>query len=263
MEFYCPECMGTLVSADGQTAHCSIHGGEFRILFSRAPLPLPARQADAPPPQLMEAAMCAAHPAVAAAFACRDCGTPICSTCAFPDPDGHICASCATRRAMNPVAAPQAIPEGMRCVQHPNVTATAQCHSCRGYMCATCAFSLPGGVQVCPTCATMTKRPLTSKRKKFLIGSYACAVWCSVIMAALLGGVFAKMGATKEGEEAVGLLLFLFLLAPGITGVALSVGSMDRRLPNPLAIWVAAIWNGLLLAVFFLLMIVGLFMKHR
>jgi hypothetical protein len=94
-----------------------------------------------------------------------------------------------------------------------------------------------------------------------LVGSYACAVWCSIIMVALLGGAFAQMGKTKAGEEAVGLLLSMFLLAPGITGLALGIGAMDRRLSNSFAMWAAAIWNGLLLGVFVLLMIVGLFMK--
>jgi hypothetical protein len=261
MEFYCPDCMGTLVSADAQTARCSIHGGEFRILFSRAPLPLPARPSDAPPPELTEAAMCAAHPNVPAAFACQDCGKPICMTCAFPEPDGHVCGSCATRRALNPAAAPAAIPQGVRCVQHPNVAATAQCYSCRGYMCATCAFSLPGGFQVCPTCATTTKRPLSSKRKKLLVGSYACAIWCSLIMVALLAGLFQTLGKTQGGEAAVGLIMSLFLLAPSITGLALAVGAMDRRLSNSFAMWGAAIWNGLILGVFVLMMIVGMFMK--
>ncbi len=34
---------------------------------------------------------------------------------------------------------------------------------------------------------------------------------------------------------------------------------MDRRLPNTIAMWVATIWNALILAGFILLVIVGIF----
>ena len=37
MDMLCPECMGSLVSSDGQTAVCSTHGGRYQVLFSRYP----------------------------------------------------------------------------------------------------------------------------------------------------------------------------------------------------------------------------------
>jgi len=80
-------------------------------------------------------------------------------------------------------------------------------------------------------------------------------------MAALLAGAFKGMARNKEDQEAFGMLLMLLLLVPSIIGVALGVSSMDRRLPNSIAMWIATIWNGMILAGFLLLMIVGLFMK--
>jgi len=80
-------------------------------------------------------------------------------------------------------------------------------------------------------------------------------------MAALLAGAFKSMAKNKADQEALGMLLMLLLLAPSIIGMALGVSSMDRRLPNSIAMWIATIWNGMILVGFILLMIIGIFMK--
>lgn len=80
-------------------------------------------------------------------------------------------------------------------------------------------------------------------------------------MGALFAGVFRSLAQSKEGQDALGMLLMLILVAPAIVGVALGVSSMERRLPNSMAMWIAAIWNGIILAGFFLLVIVGLMAK--
>ena len=41
MELLCPECLGPLVTRDGRTATCTLHGGEYRILFLRGQLVAP------------------------------------------------------------------------------------------------------------------------------------------------------------------------------------------------------------------------------
>jgi hypothetical protein len=263
MEFFCPECMGTLVSVDGQQAKCSVHGGEFQILFSRAPFPLPERDPNAPVPVLTEPAMCANHPDVPAAFACRDCATPICTTCAFPEVDGtHCCPACASRRAANPPAQLwHVIPAGTFCAQHPTVPATSKCKACGAYMCGTCAFTMPGGILVCPACVAAPPKGLSPKRKKLLIGSYVAAVFASIAMVVLLalaGGVFGGLEG-KDKDEIVGVLMMLFFLGPAITGFALGISARDRRLHNSFVIWIPTVWNGLYVAIFILLMIVGLF----
>jgi len=39
-------------------------------------------------------------------------------------------------------------------------------------------------------------------------------------------------------------------------------GTIDRQLNNPISLWIAAIWNGVLALGFVLMMIVGLMMRH-
>jgi len=262
MEFVCPVCMGSLVSADGENARCTVHEGQFRILFSRHPLPLPARGASVAPVALAENAVCAHHPSVAATHACRDCETPICATCAFSEPDGsQLCPQCATRREatgqLGATAPSLPLPEGVRCVQHPHLAATGQCKSCGAFMCGTCAFQLPGGIQVCPACAISPQAKLSPKRKKMLIGSFVMASWCTLVLAALMGGLLSAFAQDEAGEQALGMILFLLVLAPSIIGVALGVSSMERRLENTAPMWIATVWNGLILGAFLLLMIYG------
>jgi hypothetical protein len=211
-------------------------------------------------------AVCVQHPSVTAVYTCQNCCSDICETCNFPQPDGsHLCPNCASRQATVPplISAPPVItnapviPQGVRCVQHPNLPATAKCQACGGFMCQTCTFDLPGGMKICPTCATATPK-LSPKRKKFLIGSYVFAVWCTVVMAALFGGAFRDFAHDKASEELFGMLLMFLLPIPSLIGVALGVSAMDRRLPNSIGMWIATAWNGLILAGFILLIIVGL-----
>lgn len=239
-----------------------MHGGQFEILFLRSPLPAPPRDPNVPPLALAEGARCAQHPSTPATHACSDCGTPICDICGFEEPDGsRLCPNCAQRRlTLGPPAITAAPPgiEGVHCVQHPHLQATAQCKTCGAFMCDTCKFELPGGMQICPTCATTPRTTLSPKRKKMLIGSYAFAVWCTLIMGALFGGVFQEMASDKAGEQVLGVVLMIILIGPSIAGVALGVGVMDRRLPNTMAMWIATVWNGLILGGFLLMMIIGM-----
>ncbi len=261
VELLCPECLGLLESRDGQTARCLTHGGQFQVLFLREPLAQPLRDPNDPPVALAPDTLCANHPSVLAVYACSDCGTAICTTCAFDDSDGgKLCPSCAQRRAITgpAIAATPQIVTGVRCVQHPHLQATAHCKSCGAFMCDTCKFDLPGGIQLCPTCATTPRTNLSPKRKKMLAGSYALAVWCTLVLGALLSGAFAKSVKTKADQEALGIGLSLLLLAPSIAGLALGVGALDRRLHNSMALWIAAIWNGMILGGFILLMIIGI-----
>jgi hypothetical protein len=256
VELLCPECMAPLESPDGQTARCATHGGEFQILFTRVPLSLPP--ANLPPVILAERAVCVQHPAIAAVYSCRSCAAAICALCDFPQADGtHLCPNCAHRQAVAPPLIAVTMPEGARCVQHPNSPAAAQCKLCSGFMCATCTFDLPGGIKICPTCATAAPK-LSPKRKKLLIGSYVLAVWCTIVMAALFGGMFRGFVRDKESREAFGMVLMLTLPLPSLIGVALGVSSMDKRLSNSIAMWIATAWNGVILAGFILLIILGI-----
>ena len=221
MNLLCPDCLGTLESSDGGTARCTTHGGLYQVLFTRQPLALPPRSASLKPPILAEGATCAQHPSVAAAYACICCSTPICQVCDFAQPDGsHWCPNCAHKAAVSPppiLSDPPAQPQlaaGMHCVQHPHLPATGQCKVCGAFMCGTCAFDLPGGIKVCPTCATTPQTALSPKRKKMLLGSYALAIWCTVVMGAMFAGLFRNMITDKASQQAVGMLLMIILLAP-------------------------------------------------
>jgi hypothetical protein len=61
-----------------------------------------------------------------------------------------------------------------------------------------------------------------------------------------------------DAEQVVGVFFSLFVFIPSLVGVALATSTLDRRLTNPATIWVAVIWNALILAVFLLLSVVGL-----
>lgn len=297
MELLCPECLGALEALDGRTARCTVHGGEYTVLFNRwfqpppltptAPAePVPAREFSeggrgSGPPLLegtvrgvtgqLEPApgiMCIEHVEVAAVAACQVCGRPMCTTCMFQGADGGpLCLDCFPRSAAGGQTVAGAaertltstVPEGVCCVQHPHLQATVQCQSCGGFMCATCDFLLPGGVHVCPTCAASPRSGLSSRRKKLLGWSYALGVWSTAVMSALLTGVFAGMADDPAGEEAVGMLLSLLLFVPSLIGTALGVSALERRLPNPPAAWVAVAWNALILGGFILLIVIGLF----
>src|SRR4051812_8854734 len=138
MELICPECMGTLETTDGKSARCTVHGGEFQILFSRWQTALQPRleQPSGITFQLAPGAMCFQHPTVSATGICQECGTAVCTVCLFDRPDGAtLCLPCLTRAVESgqlqaPPAPVNRVPVDARCVQHPAVAATQQCQGC-------------------------------------------------------------------------------------------------------------------------------------
>ena len=60
--------------------------------------------------------------------------------------------------------------------------------------------------------------------------------------------------------EVLDILLTNVLLFASLIGMGVGFGSMDRRLGNSPLMWVATIWNLILLAMIFLLMVAGLLM---
>jgi hypothetical protein len=282
MEMLCPECLGPLITSDGRTARCTLHGGEYRILFLRGQpaaepvaaesLALPVEAApktvfESPPAMAdspyrspaHEVQVCVRHPDVETSVSCARCGVPICLTCRFPQADGtQLCPECVTKvRAWSGTV--REVPEGVMCAQHQQVQAEHYCKSCRAPICGTCDFALPGGVHVCPDCATKTNRGLSSKRKTLLGWGYALAVWCTIGLVLLFGGAAAGMFDEPGGEEAIGMLFSVFVFIPSLVGTALSVAVLDRRLSNPPFVWIAIVWNALILAILLLLTIVGTF----
>ena len=186
----------------------------------------------------------------------------MCQTCTFEGFDGSkLCADCTTRRglAITPRAAPP-IPQGINCVQHPSVAATRQCKLCGAFMCTTCDFELPGNLHVCPSCATAPRTALSPRRKKLMWGAFGFAIFATIGMAVLMSGALAGMAEDKVGEQALGILFSLFVLVPAVVGMGMGLSAIDRRLSNPISLWIATIWNITLVGAFVLLCIVGVFM---
>lgn len=274
MEMLCPECLGPLKTADGKTARCTLHGGDYRILFCReeptaAPRPMPGAlpvvapmPADASPyaSPAPDVRVCPRHPSVFAPHTCRECLTPICETCSFLQPDGwRLCPDCASPGPRRVTAASRAL-EGVKCTRHPDVPAVVRCQACSKPICATCDFCLPGQVHVCPDCVSRRDDRLSSKRKNTLTWSFVLAVVATLGFVVMLSGAFAGMADDQAGEQLLGLIFSGMVFLPSLVGTALSVGTLDKNLSNPALIWVSVVWNGLLLAAFIALSVIGTFM---
>lgn len=266
MELICPECLGALVPQPDGSARCQTHGGQYQVLFLRQapappPPPPPTEEAsDTPPYVPTVGAVCYQHSTVAAVFACRCCGKAICTTCAFREEFGtSLCPDCMANRSS--YAPPPASVAGQKCVQHPNSRATQQCKLCGGYMCATCDFVLAGNIHLCPACAAKPQTALSPKRKRLLYGAFALAVWSTVGLACLVCGVFAGVHRSAADQQLLGTMLMLFVLGPALVGLGLALSTRDRRLANPPTLWIALVWNALIVGSFVLLTIIGLMMK--
>jgi hypothetical protein len=125
-------------------------------------------------------------------------------------------------------------------------------------MCSTCDFALPGGAHICPSCAAAPKTNLSPRRKKLMIWSYILAGWCTIGMVVLFSGILAGMADSKAGEEALGGALMIFVVVPSIVGTCLGFSARDKRLPTSIAVWIAIIWNAIILGCFGLLMAIGM-----
>ncbi len=146
---------------------------------------------------------------------------------------------------------------GMHCVQHPNLPAIHQCHSCGAYMCATCDFALPNGYHLCPTCATKPQSNLSPKRRGSMIWSFVCAGGASIGFVFLM---IVAASARRSGfdQNALGILMTFCIFIPSVVGLGIGYGAIDRRFQNPPSLWIATIWNSVIVAVFLLLCLVGL-----
>jgi multisubunit Na+/H+ antiporter MnhB subunit len=114
-------------------------------------------------------------------------------------------------------------------------------------MCGTCDFALPGGVHICPTCAAAPKTDLSPRRKAMMITSFVMAGISTFGIAIIFSGALAAM-SDKSAAAGLALLLFLGVLVCSVVGTALGFSAMDRRLPTPMALWITAIWNAVILA---------------
>ena len=150
---------------------------------------------------------------------------------------------------------------GIMCPQHPTVQAVQRCRVCGACMCETCDFAFPEDLHFCPACISKSEGGLSPKRKKRLIAAYLMAAWSTFGMVCVVSGALSGFADSKEAESFLGVLFLIFVLGPAITGLALGVSTRRKQAANPATVWIAIIWNAILVASFVLLMIIGLTMR--
>ena len=261
----------------GRTTRCKTCHSEFELValveetdVSSPPQPIAQTPA---PQQIPTATTCPRHPTAQVSHQCARCQTPVCATCEFPQPDGtYLCPDCVMRAnqpggavaAAVPPGVPAAVPAapvvplGTVCRWHPNTQAVQICKACGAAMCQTCDFVFPGNLHLCPACATAPQQGLTGKRRAYLIWSYVLAVWATVVLAFIMSGALADSVQTEEDAMALGVAMLLLILVPAIIGTALGSAAM-RRNSKPISVWVATIWNAVLIGAHILLCIIGSF----
>ena len=239
MDLICPTCRGSL-TREGATARCLSHGGTFQVLYFREPAPQPVATS---PVESDAASLPPSDPAASS--------TP-------PPIKDPVRLTLAPRPPL-PSPPPTVSPRfaNMRCVQHPSVTAAAQCCSCGAYVCATCDFALPNDLHVCPACAVASQTGLSPKRKRGLWWSLGLAIWSSLVMAALFAAAAAGRMESEAAQAGFGVLLTMLTFVPSVVGFGIGLSTVDRRLANPPLLWVATIWNTLIAAGYLLLAVIG------
>jgi hypothetical protein len=126
-------------------------------------------------------------------------------------------------------------------------------------MCEVCQFTFTGGTYLCPECASRPETGLSKWRKTYIVWAYILAAWASLGMVLTFTGALAGF-AQDMGETGFGILLAAVVFLPSIIGTALGISTIERRLSNPPVLWGAAIWNGLVMGGFLLMIVVGLTM---
>ena len=228
MPVNCPQCGQPMSEIDATAAQCAKHG-PYTILFKRSAVDdglIPLAQTAPPVPQ--------AGP----------------STLPY------------ARGQYSPHAQPAlpALPALGPCQNHQQVPAAHRCTRCAARMCNVCDFAFPGEIHLCPRCITSAAGGLSGGRRGMMIAAYAAAGLSTFLIVVFMVAA-ASGGLTGFNEFLAGIILF-FLLACIVTGLGLGVGAIDRQLNNPVSLWIAASWNGVLALGLLLLVVVALIMRH-
>jgi hypothetical protein len=218
----------------------------------------------------MSVSTCKNHPQAAATCTCQQCQSPICDACVRTTPQGLVlCPACeppepldtldtespdSTYELSVPAPAPPAqeyrstLSFGKPCKAHPDAVAVAICHQCRSPICATCDFPFPGGIHLCPACATNPKQGLTTKRKRLTHWSIGLGVFSMML---LVIGIIAAVtsGGTESGLQFAGCFVCLSFPAC-VVGFVLGVTTFNKKAENPGILWVGPVLNGLVIAFF-------------
>jgi len=143
------------------------------------------------------------------------------------------------------------------CPQHPALPPVAFCKVCGKGSCVTCDFFFPPNIHLCPVCVTSAHSKLTPMRKKYLITAFCTAGFSSLGVIATLGGAFASMAQDPMMEWVIGLIIIAVVTVPSAIGTGVAWAALKPGGPNPISVWIAMVWNVLLLCTMLLLMIIG------
>ncbi len=146
----------------------------------------------------------------------------------------------------------------LKCVNHSGVAAARRCGYCGSGICETCAFTFPGELHLCPTCATQPSPAVLERKKKFLVWAYVGAIFGTLtIVGSVLYGASAAMSGDQADEAVYGLLGWLMFASVG-TGLACSNLARTRGVTSSWSLRTALIWNWVLAAMLVVLIIAGL-----
>ena len=224
--------------------------------------PPPAAQASPEPaaaapsvPAVEPIVQCPHHPAVVANCKCTMCGAQICQACTETSANGTVtCRRCSTMAPWERPTVVAAAPITGKCRQHPQSQAVRLCATCGAPVCATCDFAFPGDVHLCPICATEVPQTVSGRRKGRAIWAIGLAVWGTMALVVLLA-VAPQMEPRQA--EALGILSTYVGLIPTLIGLGIGVASFERRMANPPIVGVGAVWNGVLMAGWLLIIVIG------
>ncbi|HWW60441.1 MAG TPA: hypothetical protein VN181_03645 [Thermoanaerobaculia bacterium] len=287
MTLICPDCRGELQQPAGsRTAQCPLHGGTYEVLFDRAG----ESSAVKPVERVVEGKACDAHPRQRAVADCASCGKALCGLCSFDVAGRHYCSDCAVSGAQAPpppppprpvlstpfnsadsltgYAAPPPLEQprftptvtpGLKCSQHLDVDAVAECRGCSSGVCATCDFEMPGGVHFCPACIDNAgSEEISPKRKKLAVVALVIAAYVTFMFFFMLTGAFYRAMGSPKDLQVLGCFVLLIVYAPSIVGTALASNAFKRRFRNTPVIWIALVWNVVVLAVLGIQLIFGM-----
>ena len=156
------------------------------------------------------------------------------------------------RRSAGPVTGST----GQMCVAHPGVAAVEHCSRCDAAICATCDFLFPGGLHLCPTCATTPPAGVAGKRTKLAIGSLLLAIWGMLGTIAMIVLTSAEGNDPREAEG-IGMIFGMVVLLPTVIGLALGISSFERNTRNSPLSWIGTIANGLLVILWIMMILLG------
>ena len=89
-----------------------------------------------------------------------------------------------------------------------------------------------------------------------LIASFALAGAATFLLIVMILG-FAGHFISRESAMLAGIIIISVAVC-SVIGTGLGFGTINRQLANPISLWIAALWNGLLAGAMMLLLLIGI-----